>query len=200
MLNPIATSSTATVQCFLPMEQKLGNTNLFLFYFLRILTSNVRIKGFLSFLFYFKFVFSYVSQKWKSTWIKTRVNSNCEPMKQSLGARVCKEDMVLVMEKLGMNVECDGDGVEEFGEKEILELFDDDDVTLSEVEEAFQVFDQNKDGFIEARELQVVLSCLGLGKDLIECQKMINAVDQNGDELIDLNEFVRIMEHSFSDI
>nr|KYP45419.1 putative calcium-binding protein CML30 [Cajanus cajan] len=102
------------------------------------------------------------------------------------------------MEKLGIDVECDGDGVEEFGEEEIVELFDDEDVTMSEVEEAFQVFDQNKDGFIEARELQMVLSCLGLGKDLMECQKMINAVDQNGDQLIDLNEFVRIMEHCFS--
>ncbi|TKY69666.1 calcium-binding protein CML30 [Spatholobus suberectus] len=184
------------------MDQKLGNTTLFLFYLcLGIRTWNVRIKGFLSFLFHFKFVFSHVSQKWKA-WTKTRDNSNCEPVKQGLdyiqrGARVRKEDVVLVMEKLGMNVQCDGDGIEEFCVQEIGQVFDDEDVTLSEVEEAFDVFDQNKDGFIEAGELQRVLSCLGLGKDLMECQKMINAVDQNGDELIDRNEFVRIMEQSF---
>ncbi|KAG5059460.1 putative calcium-binding protein CML45 [Glycine soja] len=146
---------------------------------------------------------NYVSQKWKA-WTKTRVNnSNCEHVKQGLdyierGAKVSKEDVVLVMEKLGMNVECDGDdGVEGFDVKNIGELFDDEDVTLSEVEQAFDVFDQNKDGFIEARELQRVLSCLGLGKDLMECQEMINAVDRNGDELIDRNEFVRIVEQSF---
>ncbi|KAH1261044.1 putative calcium-binding protein CML45 [Glycine max] len=112
-------------------------------------------------------------------------------------ARVSKEDVVLVMEKLGINAELCDDGIEEFGLKIIGELFDDEDVNLSEVEQAFDVFDQNKDGFIEARELQRVLSCLGLGKDLMECEEMINAVDQNGDELIDRNEFFRIMEQCF---
>lgn len=185
------------------MEKKNGNTILFfLSLCLGILTWNVRIKGFLSFLFYFKVVFIYVSQTWKA-WTKTRVNnSNCEHVKQSLdyierSARVSKEDVVLVMEKLGINAELCDDGIEEFGLKIIGELFDDEDVTLSEVEQAFDVFDQNKDGFIEARELQRVLSCLGLGKDLMECQEMINAVDRNGDELIDRNEFVRIVEQSF---
>jgi len=144
-------------------------------------------------------VYSYVAQKGK-TWIESRVDSNCEAVKGldciERGPRVCKEDMVLVMEKLGMIVECECDGTEECGVEEIKELFD-EDVTLSEVEEAFDVFDQNKDGFIEARELQRVLSSLGLVKDLMECQKMINAVDKNGDELIDQSEFVRIMEESF---
>ena len=101
------------------------------------------------------------------------------------------------MEKLGINAELCDDGIEEFGLKIIGELFDDEDVNLSEVEQAFDVFDQNKDGFIEARELQRILSCLGLGKDLMECEEMINAIDQNGDELIDRNEFFRIMEQCF---
>ncbi|KAK7407382.1 hypothetical protein VNO78_09253 [Psophocarpus tetragonolobus] len=186
------------------MEQKHGNTTLFLLSLcLGILTWNVRMKGILFILFYFKFVFSYFSQKWK-TWTKTRVDSNCELVKQSLdytergaSAKVCKEDIILVMEKLGMNAECDCDGVEDFGVQEIEQLFDDESFTLSAVEQAFDVFDQNKDGFIEARELQKVLSCLGLEKDLMECQKMINAADQNGDELIDRSEFVSIMEQSF---
>jgi len=182
------------------MENKHGsNTTLFLLSScLGILAW--RTKGFFSFLFYFKFVFSYVSQKGK-TWIKTTVESNCEAVKQGSdyterGPRVCKEEVVLVMEKLGMIVQCECDGIEECGVQEIEELFD-EDVTLSEVEEAFDVFDQNKDGFIEARELQRVLSSLGLVKDLMECQKMINAVDQNGDQLIDRSEFVGIMEQTF---
>ncbi|KAK7307098.1 hypothetical protein VNO77_39858 [Canavalia gladiata] len=184
------------------MEHKIGNLNLSLLSLcLRILMWNIRIRGFISFfLFFFKFVFNYVSQKWK-VWTETRISSNSEPLKQSLdfiqsGERVCKEDVALVMEKLGMSVHWEGEGMKEFGVKEIGKLFE-KDVTLSEIEEAFNVFDQNKDGFIEARELQRVLSCLGLGKDLMECQKMINQVDQNGDELIDQNEFVRIMEQSF---
>ena len=116
------------------MEKKHGNTILFLLSLcLGILTWNVRIKGFLSFLFYLKFVFSYVSQTWKA-WTKTRVNnSNCEHVKQSLdyierSARVSKEDVVLVMEKLGINAELCDDGIEEFGLKIIGELFDDEEM------------------------------------------------------------------------
>ncbi|WVZ09970.1 hypothetical protein V8G54_014500 [Vigna mungo] len=183
------------------MENKHDNTTLFFLSLCHgILTRNVRAKGLLSFLFFFKFVFSYVAQKWK-TWMNSRAESSCEGVKQGLdyierGLRVCKEDVVLVMEKLGMIVECECDGIEECAIEEIEELFD-EDVTLSEVEAAFDVFDQNKDGFIEARELQRVLSSLGLVKDLMECQKMINAVDKNGDQLVDRSEFSRIMEQSF---
>ncbi|XP_027914707.1 probable calcium-binding protein CML30 [Vigna unguiculata] len=183
------------------MENKHGNTTLFLLFLCHgILTWNVRAKGLLSFLFFFKSVFSYVAQKWK-TWMNSRVESSCEGVKQGLdyierGLRVCKEDVVLVMEKLGMIVECECDGIGECAVEEIEELFD-EDVTLSEVEAAFDVFDENKDGFIEARELQRVLCSLGLEKDLMECQKMINAVDKNGDELVDRTEFQRIMEQSF---
>lgn len=152
------------------------------------------------FFFYSHFVFSFVSQNWKA-WSKTRICSNPEPMKQSLdciqsGTRLCKEDVIVVMEKLGMNVECDVDGIEEFDVQEIEQLFE-KGASLGEVEEAFNVFDQNKDGFIEARELQRVLFCLGLEKELMECQKMINAFDQDGDQLIDHNEFVKILEQSF---
>ena len=103
------------------------------------------------------------------------------------------------MEKLGLSVELDGhgDGIEEFvGEQEIDQMLE-EDTTLAEVEEAFNVFDENKDGFIDAAELQSILCCLGLEKDLMQCQRMINAVDQNGDELIDRDEFIKFMELSF---
>lgn len=193
------------------MEQKPSNIILSgLSLCLRILMWDTRIKGFLSFLlFCFHFAFTHVSQNYKA-WTKTRNNcANSEPvLKQrnlelgctQSGVRLCREEVILVMEKLGMNSvqwdDADGLGEELLGVHEIGELFE-KEITLVEVEEAFDVFDQNKDGFIEARELQRVLSCLGWGKDLKECQRMINVVDENGDELIDLNEFVRVMEQSF---
>lgn len=103
----------------------------------------------------------------------------------------------MIMEKLGMNVECDGDGIEEeLGEQELDQMLE-EEVSFAEVEEAFNVFDVNKDGFIEAKELQRVLCLLGLERGLMQCQKMINAVDQNGDELIDHYEFVKLLEQSF---
>ncbi|TKY58889.1 calcium-binding protein CML30 [Spatholobus suberectus] len=99
------------------------------------------------------------------------------------------------MEKLGISVELD-DETEDFGEREITHIFE-NEVNMAEVVEAFNVFDENKDGYIDAAELRRVLCSLGLEKDLEQCQKMINAVDQNGDELIDLNEFFMLMEQSF---
>lgn len=132
-------------------------------------------------------------------------DSNAEPaVKEGLnnniqsGVRLCKEEIIDVMEKLGLRQEFDGVGIGEFGdEQEISNMFE-NGVSLEEVEEAFNVFDENKDGFIEAVELQRVLGCLGFQRDFVECQKMINAVDENGDELIDYYEFVKLMEQSFS--
>lgn len=129
--------------------------------------------------------------------------SNPEQVKQGLNTciqnaeKLCKEEIIVVMEKLGLKVECDEDFKEEFGdEKEIAHMFE-NGVSLEELNEAFNVFDENKDGFIEAAELKRVLCCLGLHRDFVECQKMINAVDQNGDGLIDHYEFVVLMEQSF---
>ncbi|OIW10287.1 hypothetical protein TanjilG_28038 [Lupinus angustifolius] len=121
-------------------------------------------------------------------------------MKHSLNCiehdvRLCKEEVIVMMEKLGMNVDEDEDGIEEFGE-EVSQMLE-KEPSLEEVEEAFNVFDENKDGFIEAKELQRVLRILGLEKNLMQCQRMINVFDQNGDELIDHNEFAKLIEQSF---
>ncbi|XP_027362788.1 LOW QUALITY PROTEIN: probable calcium-binding protein CML47 [Abrus precatorius] len=181
------------------MDHKLGKVNLSLLsLYLRILTWNIRIRCFFSFFFffYFKFVFNYASKVF-IVWTKIKINSKSKPIKQSLnyiqsGVQVSKENIVLVMAKLKMNVKWNEK--EEFGIQEIEQLFKNDVILL---EEAFDVFNQNKDGFIEASELQRILSCLGLEKDLMECQKMINAVDQNEDEIIAHNEFLSIIEQSF---
>ncbi|OIW02140.1 hypothetical protein TanjilG_06735 [Lupinus angustifolius] len=149
-------------------------------------------------MYIFLYYFGFVSKIWKA-WTKNKIPSNSGPVKQSLdciqsGLRPCKEEVIMVMERVGINVECDG--IEEFDVQEIEQLFE-KGISLGEMEEAFDVFDQNKDGFIEASELKRVLFCLGMEKDLMECKKMIDAFDQNGDHLIDLNEFVEILEQSF---
>ncbi|KAL9254597.1 Calcium-binding protein CML42-like protein [Drosera capensis] len=65
----------------------------------------------------------------------------------------------------------------------------------SDLSEAFKVFDEDGDGFISARELQVVLNKLGLpeAKEIDRVQQMISSVDTNKDGLVDFFEFKDMM-------
>lgn len=190
------------------MEQTHGNIIISgLSLCLRILLSDIKfINGFLSILFFsLQSLGNWVSRNWKSCGTKKpRSYSSPEPQNHNLnlnfiqhGVRLCKEEVIVVMQKLGMSVERDGDGIEDFGEQEITQMSENEVISVEEVKEAFNVFDENKDGFIDAADLQRVLFRLGLERDFVQCQKMINIVDQNGDELIDHNEFFMLMEQSF---
>lgn len=66
----------------------------------------------------------------------------------------------------------------------------------SDLSEAFKVFDEDGDGYISARELQVVLGKLGLqeeGREMDRVQMMISSVDLNHDGLVDFFEFKDMM-------
>lgn len=77
-------------------------------------------------------------------------------------------------------------------------VFEEEAPSVEEVKEAFDIFDENKDGFIDANELGHVLLSLGFiqatGED---CKRMINGFDDNFDGRIDLTEFIKVMEKSF---
>ncbi|KAK4426206.1 putative calcium-binding protein CML46 [Sesamum alatum] len=79
---------------------------------------------------------------------------------------------------------------------DLFNLFEVENPNLEEVKEAFHVFDSNRDGFIDAGELQKVLCSLGLkeGSDMEKCRRMIGVFDENGDGRIDFDEFVKFME------
>ncbi|XVF50106.1 hypothetical protein PTKIN_Ptkin04bG0068700 [Pterospermum kingtungense] len=79
-------------------------------------------------------------------------------------------------------------------------VFEEEEPSLKEVKEAFDMFDENKDGFIDAKELGNVLFSLGFIKELAseeECKRMIKVFDENLDGRIDFNEFIKVMERSF---
>lgn len=82
---------------------------------------------------------------------------------------------------------------------DLLDMFEQEEPRLDEVKEAFGVFDENKDGFIDASELQRVLFVLGLKEraNIEDCRKMIGAFDENADGRIDFNEFVKFMENTY---
>lgn len=66
----------------------------------------------------------------------------------------------------------------------------------SDLSEAFKVFDEDGDGYISAKELQVVLGKLGLQEESREIQRvemMISSVDRNRDGRVDFFEFKDMM-------
>ncbi|CAN4082605.1 unnamed protein product [Withania somnifera] len=97
---------------------------------------------------------------------------------------VSREEVDMIMTNLGIfsNPEDVNKIQERLGSSDIFSLFGEELEAKEEyVKEAFDVFDENKDGFIDERDLQRVLCALGLKKDaeLDNCKKMIMAFDKN---------------------
>lgn len=109
-------------------------------------------------------------------------------------------ELKMVMDRLGVTYHSDGEMLEEgLVADELPQLFE-EEPSLEEVKKAFDVFDENKDGFIEATELQRVLCSLGLkeGSQVEDCRRMIKAFDEDDDGQIDFKEFVKFLDKSFS--
>ncbi|MFQ6633189.1 hypothetical protein Gotur_012344 [Gossypium turneri] len=113
---------------------------------------------------------------------------------------VCRKDVEKFMGNLGIFCSLESEELQEsYGSDELSRLFEEEEPSLKELKEAFDVFDVNRDGFIDAQELQRVLCILGLkeGLKVDNCNKMIENFDENRDGRIDFQEFVKFMEHSF---
>lgn len=123
--------------------------------------------------------------------------------------RIKKEKAKRVVENLGLICHDDEDddkskfdlpGDDDHDEvpvEEVLgELESDDGSKRNEMLlEAFKIFDEDGNGFIEAVELKRVLECLGLdnGWDMAEIEKMVKVVDLNLDGKVDFREFELMM-------
>ncbi|KAL0908471.1 hypothetical protein M5K25_022967 [Dendrobium thyrsiflorum] len=109
-----------------------------------------------------------------------------------------REDAELVMKNMGLIGE-DEQLKDLMVSEEVASMFEDKEPSLEEVKEAFAVFDENGDGFVEAGELQRVLCKLGfvreVGLDL--CKEMIFLHDKDGDGRINFGDFVKLMESCF---
>ncbi|CAN1152006.1 Probable calcium-binding protein CML45 [Linum perenne] len=84
---------------------------------------------------------------------------------------------------------------------DITAMFEEQEPSVVEAKEAFDVFDENGDGFIDAGELRRVLFCrLGCSQASSEnnCKEMIRAFDENGDGLVDFHEFLKLVNTSFA--
>ncbi|KAG8056727.1 hypothetical protein GUJ93_ZPchr0002g25024 [Zizania palustris] len=91
-----------------------------------------------------------------------------------------------------------GAGSASVGLEEAAALFEEEEATVEEAAAAFRVFDRDGDGFIDAGELRSVLGSLGFsaGAGAAECQRMIDAYDEDKDGRIDFTEFLKFMERT----
>ncbi len=64
---------------------------------------------------------------------------------------------------------------------------------FSEFKEAFSIFDKDGDGTVTSEELAVVLRSIGLNPSKRELQGLIKEADVDGNNTIELNEFLALM-------
>merc|ERR1711865_114897 len=69
----------------------------------------------------------------------------------------------------------------------------------AEVKEAFELFDTDGSGAIDAKELKVAMRALGFEPKKEEIKRMITDLDRDGDSTIDLEEFMALMAGKMSD-
>ncbi|KAM7263827.1 hypothetical protein ACFE04_001510 [Oxalis oulophora] len=116
--------------------------------------------------------------------------------------KIKKEKARQVVDKLGLlyNIEEDGGAILDANEEVLVEEVIGDCLKDKRgrhelLIEAFKIFDEDGNGYIEASELKRVLECLGLdhGLDMEEVEKMLKVVDLNFDGKVDFDEFEMMM-------
>ncbi|XP_058195648.1 probable calcium-binding protein CML18 [Rhododendron vialii] len=63
----------------------------------------------------------------------------------------------------------------------------------AELKEAFELYDQDKNGLISAAELHQILTRLGEKCSVEDCGRMIKSVDSDGDGYVSFDEFKKMM-------
>ncbi|KAI3699719.1 hypothetical protein L2E82_44188 [Cichorium intybus] len=131
---------------------------------------------------------------------KKTQNSRLSKRSPSFEYRSLRRDEVeIVMGNLGISHPKGENFPQRLSSNDLFNIFEEENPRLDEVKAAFDVFDENKDGFIDANELQRVLYKLGLNDrvGIDDCKKMIRVFDANDDGRIDFDEFVKFMEGTF---
>lgn len=70
---------------------------------------------------------------------------------------------------------------------------------IQEFKEAFEIFDQDKNGYISVNELREILNNLGQNPNDKELDEIINEADSDGDGNIDFKEFLCFMAKRMRD-
>ncbi|GER28250.1 calcium binding protein [Striga asiatica] len=113
-----------------------------------------------------------------------------------LGSETPADEVARIMSEL----DTDGDGFIDLKEFKAFHCGggagDGAEVDNKELKEAFDLYDQDKNGKISANELHAVLRCLGEKCSLKDCRRMISNVDADGDGCVNFKEFKKMMTRS----
>ena len=66
-------------------------------------------------------------------------------------------------------------------------------LTFHEFREAFKIFDRNRDGYIDMKELRKVTAMLGTMLTQEEIEDFMAEADKNGNGKLDYDEFVKML-------
>jgi len=101
------------------------------------------------------------------------------------------EDEIL---QLVIESDVNGDGTIDFPEfLEMMKRKSSETDQMESLKEAFKIFDKNKNGYIEAKELKAVTTTLGQSLSNEEFDAFWKEADLNGDGKLDYEEFIKIM-------
>ncbi|CAL5377353.1 unnamed protein product [Camellia sinensis] len=103
-----------------------------------------------------------------------------------------KENEIKLVPKIFKAVDLDGDGFINF--KDFVKLHNRaGGVKTTDIHCAFRTIDSDENGKIGAKEVFELLKRLGENCSLEDCQKMVTAVDADGDGVIDMDDFMTMM-------
>ncbi|XVE63974.1 hypothetical protein DITRI_Ditri07aG0063900 [Diplodiscus trichospermus] len=112
---------------------------------------------------------------------------------KALGSTYTEEELYRVME----DIDTDKDGFINLSEfSSFCGSSSDSVIIASELRDAFNLYDQDKNGLISADELHLVLSRLGMKCAVDDCVRMIKSVDSDGDGNVNFQEFEKMMSAS----
>ncbi|XP_024994075.1 calcium-binding allergen Ole e 8-like [Cynara cardunculus var. scolymus] len=115
---------------------------------------------------------------------------------KALGSNISAEEVEKVMTTI--DTDCDGFiNLEEFAGF-CKGNADEQDGGIKELEEAFQLYDLNKNGLISSTELHQILTRLGERCTVDDCVTMIKSVDSDGDGFVNFEEFKKMMSNNSS--
>ncbi|KAF6156899.1 hypothetical protein GIB67_000439 [Kingdonia uniflora] len=105
----------------------------------------------------------------------------------ALGSSASPEEVQKMMDE----IDTDGDGFIDL--KEFSEFHTSECNTSDELRDAFEMYDKDKNGLISSNELHLVLRSLGENCSVLDCVKMIESVDCDGDGCVNFDEFKMMM-------